>query len=304
MKKAYIIFLSVFFIISFLSCSKPTSPTKPPEVKKESEIKVNGPLLARVNDWAMGLDDFKDYLAAFKTLTKAQYNIDLDITNAEIKREVFNNIVRDQILAQIGISRGLDNDDDIAKAVRDYKGGLVSKKMRDELEKKIEISYAETKSFYDQNKDRLITIRKPLEVKAREIMVESESMAKDIYAKILMGEDFATLARQYSKADTRSKGGDLDYLSYDPKTKFEKFWVVLSTLDKGEISNIFKDENGNCYIVKVEDVRGGEVKPFSEVESELKQALRARKLKEEEDKLIDDFKAKGNVVKIVEELLK
>ncbi|MEM7816813.1 MAG: peptidylprolyl isomerase [Candidatus Aenigmatarchaeota archaeon] len=311
LNKMFYIFVFVFLVSLFFLGCKPqgditpfTKTTQKTESKKE-EMKIRGVLLARVNDWRLGVDDFKDYLEAFKKLTKAQYNVDLDINNFEIKREVLNNLVREQILAQVALEQGLDKKEEVLKALRDYRDSLIVKELRDELEKKIEISYAEVKNFYDQNKDRLPQIKKPTEPKVREIVVDSETKAKEIYSRILQGEDFSILARTYSISESKDKGGDLGYLTYNPKEKFDKFWIVLSALDKGEVSSIFKDEKNNrYYIIKVEDIRGGEIRPFSEVEADIREALKLQKLKGEEDKLIDNFKSKGNILEKNEDLLK
>ena len=51
--------------------TKASSKPEQKEVKKE-EIKINGSLLAKVNDWAIGLDDFNTYINNLRPMAQAQ----------------------------------------------------------------------------------------------------------------------------------------------------------------------------------------------------------------------------------------
>ena len=63
---------------------------------------------------------------------------------------------------------------------------------------------------YEQNKSKYTEGGK---VTASHIMVSSEKEAKDLLAKIVKGEDFAELAKQYSLAPERALGGSLGEMS-------------------------------------------------------------------------------------------
>jgi len=258
---------------------------------------INGPLLARVNGWALGINDFNGYLDSLKPLAKAQK---LNINDAKFKKRLLNDLVTTQILAQIAKKKGMDKDGDVKKAVRDYESSLLASKIKADLEKKITVSDTEAKTFYEQNKKFL---RKPKEIKLREIVVSTESQAKNIYIQVLQGTSFASLATQYSVAKSAKKGGDLGYISYDSKKRFKKFWEVVLALDKGSISSIFKGNDGKYYIVKAEDIKGGQEIPFSEVKKQLKASLKKDRMDKELNKIMDTFKSKANV-QINEDLLK
>ena len=267
-----------------------------PSVEKV-EFKISGPLLARVDDWAIGLDDFNNYLNAARPLLEGQ---NVDVNNPDVKRMLLNELVRQQILSRVAEERGLDKDPDFQRALRDTKTTLLVSRMRTELENKVGVTYAEIENFYNQNKALL---RQPPEIKVREIMVTSEPLAREVYIRILQGDDFASLARQYSVADTASSGGDLGYMTYNPDVKFAKFWEVVASLDAGEQSSIFKDDEGNSYIVKVEEIRGGEEIPLSEVEEQLKIGLRADKIEREITSIVNAYRARAKV-EINEDLMR
>ena len=88
-----------------------------------------------------------------------------------------------------------------------------------------------------------------------------------------------------------------------PKVKFKKFWEVVSALDKGEVSSIFKGEDGKFYILKVEDKRGGKIAPLSEVKETIREALKIDKTNKKIEELINSAKQKCEVV-INEDLLR
>lgn len=284
------VFLLLVLAVFTLGCDKilPPKPVITP-VKKE-EIKINGPLLARVNDWAIGLDDFRTYLDNLKPLAERN---NIDLNSPDFKNRLLNDLVETEILAQVAVEQGVDKNEDFVRALRDTRSSLLAAKVRTDLEKDVNISSAEVQNFYEKNKQLL---KRPQEMKIREIVLNNEAQAKEIYIRLLQGENFAALAKQYSQGDTAVNGGDLGFLSYDPETKFRKFWEVAVALEKGDISSIFKDDEGKYYIITVEDVTGGQEIPLAEVEDELKEGLKREKIVNETNSLIENFKSKSNVV--------
>ena len=91
------------------------------------------------------------------------------------------------------------------------------------------------------------------EVKASHILVTTEAGAKDVYARVKKGEDFAKLAKKYSQ-DTGSamKGGDLGYFATG--SMVEPFEKAAFSQQVGEISQPVKSRFG-YHIIKVTDSR-------------------------------------------------
>lgn len=88
------------------------------------------------------------------------------------------------------------------------------------------------------------------EIRCAHILVEKESLAKEILEKIKKGESFAKLAEQYSIDGSRRRGGDLGFF---PKGMMVKpFEEAAFKLNKGEVSGLVKTEFGYHIIKRLE----------------------------------------------------
>ncbi len=295
MKKLIIgVSLGIVFLFSFVSCRN-ILPSK--KEAKTSDIKtINGPLLAQVDSWRIGLDDFDKRLEALAPLAKQQK---VDINDYDFKSKVLQELVRTVLLAELAEDRGLDKEKDVINALSQYKQTLLAQKVISDATKDIDITDVEIENFYDQNKDYF---KKPAEIRAREIVVNDKNTANGLYIRILQGESVSSLAKQYSRAKSAYKGGDLGYISYS-KDKPKKFWEIISALDKGELSSVFKGEDGKYYIVKVEDKKEGRVTPLSDIKEDIRNVLKVDKVNKKVEELVNSAKSKANVV-INEDLLR
>jgi parvulin-like peptidyl-prolyl isomerase len=87
-------------------------------------------------------------------------------------------------------------------------------------------------------------------IKCSHILVEKESVAKEILEKIKNGEDFSKLAMEYSKDGSRRRGGDLGYFGRGMMVK--EFENAAFKLKKGEVSGIIKTQFGYHIIKRTE----------------------------------------------------
>ena len=133
---------------------------------------------------------------------------------------------------------------------------------------------------YDRQKHRYTNLEK--QVRARHILIkvagdatpEAKAAAKkkteDLLARARGGEDFATLAREFSEdPGSAKKGGDL---GYNPKGRMvPAFDTAQFALQPGQISDIVESDYG-FHIIKVEGIREGDV-PEAEAKTELAEKL-------------------------------
>lgn len=89
-------------------------------------------------------------------------------------------------------------------------------------------------------------------VKASHILVPTEEEAQTVKTMLDEGEDFAMLARQYSKCPSKAAGGDLGYFKRGQMVKeFEK---AAFSLPVGQVSEPVQTQFG-WHIIKVTDRR-------------------------------------------------
>jgi peptidyl-prolyl cis-trans isomerase SurA len=111
-----------------------------------------------------------------------------------------------------------------------------------------------------------------------EIAAATLAKAKEVYARIQAGEDFAALAKEFSEGAGRSDGGDIGWVNRGTmiagldEAAFEKLAV-------GQVSEPFRTSMG-YHIVKLEARMGGGTQPLTTVAPKIKAELEAKALEE------------------------
>jgi len=102
---------------------------------------------------------------------------------------------------------------------------------------------------------------------------QARSKAEELKARIDTGEDFATLAQEFSQdPGSASKGGDLGYAGpgvYDPA-----FEQSLYALNKGEVSSPVRTEFG-WHLIKLLDTQAPDVPSFDSLREKLVRNLKS-----------------------------
>lgn len=296
-----------FLMVSLVGCDQIQAifqPTLAPKITSASSTSaaesssavtsaVSGTVLAKINDEVITLEDFdqkiKDVQAA---------DPEAKLSTIEEKKNFLNGLVNQELFYQEAKGRGIDKKKDVQDAIREFSRGIVIQQLIIDETKGIAVERSEVESFYNQYKREFAS---PQEAHVREIVVSSESTAKEILISLLQGGDFAAIAKERSISPSAAKGGDLGFLKPAESGKFDKFAEVISTLEPGAVSQIFKGPEG-YYIVKVEERRGGDVPALVDVYQQIKDGLTIQKSEQRGQDLIDKLKRDAKV-EIKEELL-
>jgi len=86
-------------------------------------------------------------------------------------------------------------------------------------------------------------------MRARYILVGSETEAKSLAEKLAAGEDFGALAQEYSKAPNAPDGGDLGF--FGPGELLEPIEQAVLQLEVGEVSGLVPVEMGQVIIQRL-----------------------------------------------------
>jgi len=146
----------------------------------------------------------------------------------------------------------------------------------------IKITDDELRQYYDQHKNEYTL---PQRVKAQHILFKTQGKTPEEIAKIKekaqgvlerakKGEDFGSLAKQYSEDATASSGGDLgDFGHGQMVPEFEK---AAFSLGVGAISDLVQTQFG-FHIIKVNGKQDARERPFEEMKEAIRPIVETRK---------------------------
>jgi len=263
------------------------SPKKPVLQKTEAVVPpvVSGTLVAMINNLPVTLEDLNGDVENFNAMVPDD-KPELRITTREQKINYLKNeLVKRLLLYQYAMLKGLDKKEEIQRVLEKTKMDLLVVELVREEAANIDVTAKEIEDYYNSYKEDL---KEPEERHLREIVTASELDARNILIQLLQGADFATLARERSRAASAKNGGDLGFIRLGDK-KSQQFDAVAfsDTLEVGKVSNIFRGPEG-YYIIRLEAKRGGKTKSLSEMWDDIKKALTFLK----QQKRIDDLVSK------------
>lgn len=138
------------------------------------------------------------------------------------------------------------------------------------------------------------------EIKLRLIMIPThandgnaaaqKAMADEIVSKLANGAEFDRMAQIYSEDSSRELGGDWGWIEH--KTLAAPLEKVAFKLGRGKVSNII-DFNGNFYILKVEDKRGGTTKSLADARPDIEKKLLQQQAQDLQERWLASLRSKA-----------
>jgi parvulin-like peptidyl-prolyl isomerase len=137
-------------------------------------------------------------------------------------------------------------------------------------------------------------------VKLRMIMISGtggtaasqKALAEDILSKLVHGAEFDRMAQIYSEDSTRDLGGDWGWV--ERKTLAPELEKIAFNLPVGRVSNII-ELGGNYYILKVDEKKGGIVRPLSECRVEIQKKLDQEEAQRVQERWISSLRQKAYI---------
>ena len=168
---------------------------------------------------------------------------------------------------------------------------------------KVKVSDEDARSFYDSHPEFFKETEK---VRASHILVQSQAdtdpITKDqrrkgleaVRNRVEAGEDFASLAKEFSHCPSAEKGGDLGYFERGQMVK--PFEEAAFSMKLGEVSDIVVTPFG-FHLIKLTDRRPARTIPYDESKERIKQHLQRLKFTEEKNTYLGELKKKSKVEK-------
>ncbi|RLB70628.1 MAG: hypothetical protein DRH07_08205 [Deltaproteobacteria bacterium] len=139
------------------------------------------------------------------------------------------------------------------------------------LASQLQISDKETEEYYKSHREEF---RRPVEIRARQMLFSSRDEANRVLELLKEGGDFATLAGQYSQSPDRENGGALGYFSAGQLPA--EFDAVLFSLPVRQVSTPIESPYG-FHLFLVERKRKAGLRPYAAVKDEITEKLYQQK---------------------------
>ena len=245
---------------------------------RQAQSEAEGP--ARDRARARALKGAFDALVAEKLLDAQAKELGIEVTESEIDQVVAETKQRfrldDEALDRALAAEGSTRQAYRLRVKRDLEGFRVVQ-MR--VRARIKVTDEDLVNYYRQHQGEFASGQ---EIRVRHIFLQlpggaapaDEARVREkgekILARLRAGEDFAAVARQVSQGPSAADGGDLGWLRRGVvQPEVEKAAFALET---GQVSGLVRTRTG-FQILKVEERRGGEPRPFDEVKDEIRDHL-------------------------------
>lgn len=200
---------------------------------------------------------------AFRTLPPNIQKEGID----RIYERVLEMLVERKMMTIFGRREHYEKDPEVKRRMELAEDQIIREVYLDRLIKKY-LTEDRLKAHYDD----LVRKNPPTkEVRARHILVDSESKAKELIQEVKSGKDFAQLASKNSIGPSAQRGGDLGYFTAPEMVK--PFSDVAFSLKKGEVSDKPVKTQFGWHVIKVEDVRTRKVPPYDKIKPQIQREV-------------------------------
>ncbi|MGH6915149.1 MAG: peptidylprolyl isomerase, partial [Geminicoccales bacterium] len=204
-----------------------------------------------------------EVLAAFRSLPPKIQKEGLE----KVYEHVLEMLIERKMMTIYGRREKFDQDPVVKRRLKLAEDQIVREVYLDRLIRKY-MTEERVRAHYDE----LVRKNPPTkEVRARHILVDSESKAKELIKQVKAGKDFAKLASKNSIGPSAQSGGDLGYFTAPEMVK--PFSDVAFGLKEGEVSDQPVKTQFGWHIIKVEDVRTRNIPPFEKVKAQVEREV-------------------------------
>ena len=220
--------------------------------------------------------------------------------SADVRQKFLQGWLAQEILYRQALSEKLSEKEDVKKLLGELARRVLSQQlMNQQLADKINITEPDLETYYAANKDKYV---EPAKATISHILVGEEEQAKDLIGRIKEGQDFADLAKEFSRDEgSKADGGKIDSdvtpgshvagIGYSRELNEKIFQAEPPAL----VAEPAKTEKG-WEIVKVESKTAERQKGFDEVKQQVMSALLTRKRKDVQEEYIRQMMDKYNVI--------
>jgi len=203
----------------------------------------------------------------------------------ELRDAIRDRLITLEAIAQEANRKGLGKSADAVAQLELARANILAQAFRNDYIKHHPVSDDALKAEYEKIKTQM----GDKEYKARHILVEKESEAKDIIEKLKKGEKFEDLAKLSKDPGSKDHGGDLDWNL--PSGFVKPFSDAMVKLEKGKFTLTPVQSQFGWHVIELEDVRPAKFPDFDQVKPKLVQRMQEASF----EKAVAEIRAKAKV---------
>lgn len=205
----------------------------------------------------------------------------------ETRAMIVDQLALQMLAADEAVKKGLDKSPEVSEHLEMLRQSVLANAYVQDFIKTNQITDEAVKAEYE----RIKAAMSGTEYKARHILVEKESEAKDIIAKLKKDPgSFGKLAAEKSKdPGSKARGGDLGW--FDTKGMVPEFGAAVAKLDKGAFTQEPVKTQFGYHVIILDDTRPVQAPPLEAVKPQLTQQLQQQAVR----KQLDTMKASAKI---------
>jgi len=229
-----------------------------------------------------------------RRLAELPPHVQQQFASPEGKRDFLDRLVEEEVMFQAARRAGYETHPDVTRAVEGVKRRtMIQAYYSADIESVVEVPEEEVVAYYEEH-DEQFQMR--ARVKFRHVMTNTRDEAAAARARVLAGEDFASVARDVSiDPGTREAGGLTRPIALGDALlsagMSPEFIEGLFDLKVGEVSDPLRSDKG-WHIVRLEEKQEAGTKPLADVRDQIVRSLAPIKTREYYEVVLEDLKQK------------
>jgi len=203
----------------------------------------------------------------------------------ELRAAIRDRLITLEVVAQEATRKGLGKSPDTVSQIDLARTNILTQSFRNDYFKKHPVSDEALKAEFEKLKSQM----GDKEYKARHILMEKETEAKEIIEKLKKGEKFEELAKASKDPGSKDRGGDLDWNL--PGGFVKPFSDTMVKLEKGKYTETPVQSPFGWHVIQLEDVRPAKFPDFNEIKPNLQQRMQEAMF----EKAVTELRAKAKV---------
>ncbi len=255
-------------------------------------------LAARVEDWTLQSETLEDIIANLPEAQKRKYD------TPKGRADLSERLLEEELFHQDALKKNLDQDKDVVEQLEEAKRRvLIQAYYTKYVNPAATPSEQEIHDYYEENADVYTNLAI---LRAQHIFSEDKDKIEDVKKKI--GDKpnrFTNMATQYSEdIVTKGDGGDLGFFNPGGYIRSIGYSDAINkafeSMQPGDMVGPVKWEKGYS-LLKLNERRPAELRPYDEVKGEISELLINRKLDEVKARMVRELKKKFSVENYMEE---